>query len=174
MIPLVLTNDRVPKLWEELEVFPALRRQLGMDTPERFWAQLTSGDNLFWNGGMAFMAALRVRPSQDADVFFAAFDRKLKEHDEDFRSALRQLFRLGALRRVTTYTPASMAGVQKMLGRLGFRWEGVLRHGWPWDGDHADLHVNGLLREELGSAQPVVFVAPMRENGTGEVVDHGE
>jgi hypothetical protein len=148
--PLVVTRERGALLWTQLEEFAAVRQQMGMDTPERFWAAIMEPRNVFLDVGPGFglVAAMNIRLGEDATVYFLAFDHHLRGKEDAFRGATHYIMRVGNLRRVTAFTPDDMPVTLKLLWRLGFRWEGVLRHGWAWDGQSGDVHVNGLLREE--------------------------
>lgn len=134
-------------LWHQLQDFPYLMAQLDVTTPERLGLRLEDRRTVLLElaEGQILLAALHIVPRLDADVYLAAWDHHLSGREDEIRDGLRYLFRLGQLRRVTLRVPDAMVVLVKLAKRLGFTWEGVLRHGWA-DGD---LYVHGLLREEL-------------------------
>ena len=149
--PLVATRERITALWTQLQPFPALRAQLDMLTPEGLLRALEQRRNVFLEvaDGTAMVIATDVHPGDDANVFFVAWDEQLRGKEEAFREALRYLFQLASLRRVTMATPDDMRVLMKLAWRLGVRWEGVLRQGWVLNGHGGDVHLHGMLRTEL-------------------------
>lgn len=148
--PLVATRPRIAALWQQLEEFPYLRQQMEIQTPEKLLARLEDRRAVFFENPehTVMLAALHIQPGQDATVYLVAWDHQLSGREPWFRDALRELFIVAKLRRVTMVTPDDMRVVLKLARRLGFAWEGILRRGW----EHGDLHVNGLLAEELDAA----------------------
>jgi RimJ/RimL family protein N-acetyltransferase len=65
---------------------------------------------------------------------------------------LAHAFHVARLVRVTAYTPEPNIVTCKLLARLGFAWEGVLRSAWWWGDELVDVQVNGLLRETLAAS----------------------
>lgn len=141
---LICTRERIAALWDQLAEFPALRALMDMGTEARFWRRLEDPHTLLWEVSDGLVAALDVQPHGDATVYFLAWDHHLAGKEPQFHEALGEVFRVGQLRRVTMRTPSDMAVLIKLARRLGFTWEGVLRHGW----NDLDVHLNGLLREE--------------------------
>ena len=152
--PLVLTRERTALLWQQLESFPELRDEMGMSTQEDFWAAMTDRRNLFYDigPGLGLVAILHIRPGLDGTVFFVGFDRELRGKEDVFRGTLAHAFDVARLARVTAYTPSPNVVTVKLLARLGFQWEGVIRSGWWWGDELVDVQVNGLLRETLAAA----------------------
>ena len=157
--PLIATRERIALLWQQMEQFPELRALLGMDTEDAFWAVLGARTNLFVDigPGLGLGVALGVEPEGNPSVSFLMFDGHLRGQEDTFHEVLGYFFHLAQLRRVTAYTPQTARVMLKLWWRLGFHWEGVLRKAWRWDGEDRDLHVNGLLREEVRQAPELGF-----------------
>jgi len=149
--PLILTRERVALLWAQVQSLPAIQAYLGWDTPDALWLALTSPRNLFYDvgPGTALVAVLDVRPGLDATVYFLGFDQHLRGKEPSFRDVLAAVFSLTQLRRMTVHVPASLPVLARLCHRLGFQWEGVLRKGWQGNDGFEDVHVHGLLREDL-------------------------
>lgn len=148
MTPLICTRERIAQLWAQLADFGALRHQMGMGTADEFLAALQDRHTLLFEDGDAMVIARDVVPRQDASVYFLACDHSLAGKEPRFHDALGYLFSVLGLQRVTAYTPDDMVVLVKLVGRLGFQWEGVKRRGWVWGEQVGDVHINGLLREE--------------------------
>lgn len=142
--PLVLTPSALPALWTRLEEFPAARKQLRAETPDAFVATFTSPAHVFLDvdGGAVLVAALDLRPGEDATLVVVAWDHHLRGREDGIGLAIDGVMRMGRLRRITWPIPADLPVLAKCAARLGFAWEGVLREGFA---PGIDLHVNGRL-----------------------------
>ena len=148
---LVLTPERVMKLWEQVQQFPIIFDDFGKGDFKSFVAKLMSPSNGFVDigPGLGLACLMNIRPRLDATVHVVMFDRKLRGRETTFKEILAYAFERLQLRRITAVvgSDAKLAGA--LARRLGFRLEGTLRQAMLRDGQYVDVEMYGLLREDL-------------------------
>lgn len=152
---LVLTKEKLASLWAQFKDFPIAFDDVTKGDPQHFMKVMFDPTNVFYeiynqdDVTVGIASAASVRPRLDAVIHLTMFDRRLRGREGLFRSILTDLFEKAALRRVTAAVPGNRATTRKLLERLGFVHEGVLREAMPMDGSFIDVGIYGLLREEL-------------------------
>jgi len=148
---LVLTPDRVMYLWEQLRQFPIMFDDFSRDNQEMFFAQLTNPKNIFVDigPGLGLAAGFAVRPKLDAVLHLAMFDRRLRGREDLFKDIMQYFFDHLQLRRMTAMITEDAITAVKLVERLGFQEEGLMRYAVLRDGKYLNVRVYGILREEL-------------------------
>lgn len=150
--PLVLTREKIQSLWEKIQSFPEMFDDLSRKDSNAFMERLMDRNSLYWEIGdeVGLATATHIRPRVDAIVHLIMFDRRLRGREGILKEILADLFQLAQLRRVTAITPTDRTPTtRKLLERLGFVREGVMRDALLVDGKYFNLDVYGMLREEL-------------------------
>src|SRR5262245_4476024 len=152
--PLVLTKPKLEHLWARMSQFPQVFDDViprtfeafkeGMLAPTNQFYEITQGDEIL---GLA--AATQVRPRLDANMHLVMFDRRLRGREYIIRAAMKDFARRAALRRMTVSLPEDNKTAIKLVARLGFKVEGVMRKAHLRDGVYRDYHIFGILAEEL-------------------------
>lgn len=149
--PLVLTQERVNELWLKMKDFPAAFDDFSSGDFDAFFRQLTSPRNVFLDigDGRGLACGTNVRPRMDAALHLIMFDRRLRGREELFLEIIRAMFGQFRLRRMTAILANTARTGIKLVERLGFKHEGVMREAMLIDGKYVDVHVYGILREEV-------------------------
>jgi len=152
--PLVLVKGKLEYLWDRMRQYPQMFDDVIPRTFEAFKAGMMAPQNQFYefvqgNEIIGLAAATQVRPGLDANMHVIMFDRRLRGREGILKEALRDFAIRAKLRRMTVVLPEDNRTAIKLVGRLGFRLEGVMRKAHLRDGIFRDYHVFGILLEEL-------------------------
>jgi RimJ/RimL family protein N-acetyltransferase len=152
--PLILTNEKIEGLWNDFSQFWQVFDDVLPKTFEVFKATLMSPHNAFYefvegDRVVGLASGMGIRPSVDAVIHIAMFDRRLKGRELVFLMCLGDFMVKYRLRRVTAFLPDDNPMAQKLARRLGFVLEGTMRAGMKRRGQFWDTRMYGLLIEEL-------------------------
>lgn len=152
--PLVLVKGKLEYLWDRMRQYPQMFDDVIPRTFEAFKAGMMAPQNQFYefvqgNEIVGLAAATQVRPNLDANMHVIMFDRWLRGREEILKDALRDFAVRAKLRRMTVVLPEDNRTAIKLVGRLGFTLEGVMRKAHLRDGIYRDYHIFGILLEEL-------------------------
>ena len=168
--PLVLVSGKLEYLWNRMKMYPQVFDDVIPRTFEAFRDTMLAPTNQFYEildgeeiVGLA--AATQVRPTLDANMHVVMFDRRLRGREPVLLEALRDFGIRAKLRRMTVVLPEDNRTAIKLVGRLGFKLEGVMRKAHLRDGIYRDYHVFGILAEELYSYSNGGRHAPAESNG---------
>jgi L-amino acid N-acyltransferase YncA len=131
-------DDVIPRTFEAFKE--------GMLAPTNQFYEIVQGEETL---GLA--AATQVRPRLDANMHVVMFDRRLRGREPVLLAAMRDFALRAQLRRMTVILPEDNRTAIKLVGRLGFKLEGVVRKAHLRDGIYRDCHLFGILAEELYS-----------------------
>lgn len=147
----MLTQAKLFSLWEKFKEFPVAFDDFGRGSFEEFVNAFWAKDSIFYEIGdeLGIACARGVRPRLDAVIHMVMFDRRLRGREPLFIEILKDLFDSMKLRRVTAGIPENRTITMRLLKRLGFSREGIIRQAFLTDGKYMDLHVFGILREEV-------------------------
>lgn len=152
--PLVLDAPKIEFLWGQIQQFPQVFDDFSAGKMDDFVGRLFNPYNIFVdigpNKGLA--CGMGVRPGLDAVIHLVMFDRRLRGREPLFLDILSYFFRRLRLRRVTAMIAEDAATAIKLVQRLGFQQEGLLRRALLRGGKGLDVHVYGLLTEELDAS----------------------
>jgi len=152
--PLVLVSGKAEELWNRMKLYPQVFDDIIPRTLEAFNQTLLNPTNQFYEivegeELIGLAAATHVRPKLDANMHLVMFDRRLRGREPIILDALRDFAIRAKLRRMTVLLPGDNKTAIKLVGRLGFKPEGVMRKAHLRDGIYRDYHVFGILLEEL-------------------------
>src|SRR5215831_13370719 len=130
--PLVLTKGKMELLWERMRQFPQVFDDViprtfevfkeGMMAPTNQFYEFVRGDDII---GLA--AATQVRVRLDANMHLVMFDRRLRGREGLIRDACADFMRRAGLRRMTVLLPEDNRTAMKLIERVGFVKEGIIR-----------------------------------------------
>lgn len=148
---LVLTPDKIEYLWEQVKRFPIIFDDYGKGDKEAFVAKLMSPRNAFIDigPGVGLACLMNIRTGLDATSHIVMFDRRLKGRESIIKSILRYAFDKLRLRRITAMISDDAFLAVALAKRLGFKHEGTLRQAMRREGRFVDVHIYGILKEEL-------------------------
>lgn len=154
--PLVLTNGKLEYLWNRMRMYPQVFDDIIPRTFGAFKETMLAPTNQFYEivegeETIGLAAATQVRPTLDANMHVVMFDRRLRGREPVLLEALRDFGIRAKLRRMTVALPEDNRTAIKLVGRLGFKLEGVMRKAHLRDGIYRDYHIFGILAEELYS-----------------------
>src|SRR5262245_13621160 len=163
--PLILTNEKIESLWTEFSQFWQVFDDVLPKTFEVFKATLMSPYNAFYefvegDKVVGLASGMGIRPSVDAVIHIAMFDRKLRGRELVFLMCLGDFMVKYKLRRVTAFLPDDNPMAQKLARRLGFVLEGTMRAGMKRRGQFWDTQMYGLLLEELHGSLKTYATGP--------------
>jgi RimJ/RimL family protein N-acetyltransferase len=155
--PLVLTNEKIESLWTDFSKFWQVFDDIMPKTLEVFRQNLMSPYNAFYeflegDRVVGLASGMGIRPTVDAVVHIAMFDRRLRGRELVFLMCLGDFMVKYKLRRVTAFLPDDNPMAQKLALRIGFVHEGTMRAGMKRRGRFWDTRMYGLLIEELYAA----------------------
>lgn len=168
--PLVLVAGKLEYLWNRMKMYPQVFDDVIPRTFEAFHETMLAPTNQFYEildgeETVGLAAATQVRPTLDANMHVVMFDRRLRGREPVLLEALRDFGIRAKLRRMTVVLPEDNRTAIKLVGRLGFKLEGVMRKAHLRDGIYRDYHVFGILAEELYSYSNGGRHAPAEPNG---------
>lgn len=154
--PLVLSKGKLEDLWNRMRLYPQVFDDIIPRTFEAFKEGMLAPTNQFYeivegDETLGLAAATQVRPRLDANMHVVMFDRRLRGRESILLAAMRDFARRAQLRRMTAILPEDNRTAIKLVGRLGFKLEGVVRKAHLRDGIYRDCHLFGILSEELYS-----------------------
>jgi hypothetical protein len=168
--PLVLVNGKLEYLWNRMRMYPQVFDDIIPRTFEAFKETMMAPTNQFYEiiegeETIGLAAATQVRPTLDANMHVVMFDRRLRGREPILLEALRDFGIRAKLRRMTVALPEDNRTAIKLVGRLGFKLEGVMRKAHLRDGIYRDYHIYGILAEELYSYSDSGRPAPAEPDG---------
>lgn len=115
-----------------------------LNQPRNVFLEIMNGDE-----SAGLLMFLNVIPGGNCVFRPMVFDRALKGKEPVMLAGIKQVFQMASLARMTTYTPQDRRAEAKFLPRLGFKHEGRLRRFVTRFSRIVDVHVFGLLPEEV-------------------------
>jgi hypothetical protein len=156
--PFSFTKENILKLYEAASKFPVLFGR-PLDSLEDFVRFFTmenlSGDpepqGLIWIvDDFTGMFYLNEISDIEATVHYSFFDRRHKGREPLVRAMLQNVFEQYKFVRLNAYIPAQVGmGPRLFVERCGFKIEGRKRKASWWKGIWFDVHLYGILPEDL-------------------------
>jgi RimJ/RimL family protein N-acetyltransferase len=152
--PLVLTNEKIESLWVDFSKFWQVFDDVMPKTFEVFKQTLLQPYNAFYElldgeKVVGLASGMGIRPTVDAVIHLALFDRRLRGREFVLLLCLGDFMVKYKLRRVTAFLADDNPMAQKLARRIGFVHEGTMRAGMKRRGQFHDLQMYGMLIEEL-------------------------
>jgi len=149
--PLVLTREKLVSIWEQMQQFPQVFDDYSRGNFDDFASKFLVASNVFIDigPGLGLAAGFAVRPGLDAILHLVMFDRRLRGREPIFKEIMGYFFDRLKLRRMTAMLADDCQTAIKLVERLGFKKEGTLRNALLRDGAYLNVHLFGLLKEEL-------------------------
>lgn len=150
----MLTEHKVQYLWNQISQFPQVFDDFSKGNYEEFARQFFVSNNVFIDIGpdLGLAAGFNVRPGLDAILHLVMFDRRLRGRENVFQEIMRYYFHAFKLRRMSAFIAADCLPGIKLIERLGFKLEGVMRKAVLRDHQYHDWKIYGMLQEELHEA----------------------
>src|SRR4029077_15853247 len=152
--PLVLSKGKLEYLWAQMRQYPQVFDDVIPRTFEAFKDGMMAPTNQFYEflqgeDTIGLAAATQVRVRLDANMHLVLFDRRLRGREDVIKAAMLDFARRAQLRRMTVSLPEDNKTAIKLVQRLGYKLEGVMRKAHLRDGIYRDYHIYGILGEEL-------------------------
>lgn len=149
--PFIATEQAVKDLWEKLQEFPQVFDDYGKDDFESFLGKIMHRNNIFIDigPGVGLACGFAVRPRLDLVLHLVMFDRRLRGREELFMEIMDYFFQKLQLRRMTAMIADDCKTAIKLVQRLGFQLEGIMREALKRDGKLYDVQLYGILQEEF-------------------------
>jgi hypothetical protein len=166
--PLVLTNEKIVKLWNDLQEFPQLFDDYNKGNADAFIGKLLSPENIFIDigHGLGLAAGFGVRPKLDMILHLVMFDKRLKGREGLFRDIMGYYFRALKLQRMTAIIADDCKTAIKLVQRLGFTQEGKMAKSVMRNGVAIDSYIYGILREEFDAQVNTQSARPTADEPT--------
>jgi len=147
---MVFSRERMMELWEKLKPFDSIFTDEDMKNPDVFMDNFLAKDSITLEMEGGIVIVKRIIPGHKAEFHATFWDKHLSSRKDLLRNCLLWLFMAFSLERVETYVAGYAKAVRRFLEeRLGFKHEGTLRSYARNRGRLIDIHVYGMLREEL-------------------------
>ena len=173
----MLTEHKVQYLWNQISQFPQVFDDFSKGNYEEFARQFFVPNNVFIDIGpeLGLAAGFNVRPGLDTTLHLVMFDRRLRGRESVFRDIMAYYFRAFKLRRMSAFIAADCLPGIKLIERLGFKLEGVMRKAVLRDRQYHDWKIYGILQEELHEAhtKPVDGPSASTESASESVPSGG-
>ena len=158
---MVLTHPKMGKLWQMLQKYPTLFSDFTRNKPSAWIAQVTSPDT-YWlevyeSGGLAFEGEELVGiiyfegmiARRDVDAHMVFFDRQPMQKVPVSRAIIEYMFRTFPIRSIVVTPPMMYYATLRMLTKLGFYREGLIRQAVPLGGRLCDQAVYRITRSAV-------------------------
>ena len=146
------TYDRpkLLKLQKELAHYCFYFGSVDLQDTEAFVQEFFSKNMLILELPYGLAMIRQLIEGERAEVHISCFDHKLSVHTDDLKDCLTWAFLQFNLQRIETFVHDFMPAVRRFLeDRLHFTHEGMMRKRAFIRGEFRDLHVYGLLRDEV-------------------------
>lgn len=146
----ICTKEALADVYSRLMQFPILFDDSIRGDYEAFVRDMINPDSVVLKTGDYGICRISdVLVNRDAEVHLAFWDRRFRGRLEECQQANKWIFDKLGLQRLTIIVPAIATNTQHFIKALGFKREGVMRDAWMYDGKFMNLHVFGILREEV-------------------------
>jgi hypothetical protein len=151
---MVASPESILMIWDRMNEFPIIFddsvrgdfKEFLTDFYDRSTIMLLTGD-------YGFVRVSKILIGRDAEIHLFFWDRKFKNRDKDCKQALKWLFEKMKLERATIVIPGKVMNTFTFVKAVGFTHEGLIRRGWKYNGRFLNLHLFGILREEVYSKE---------------------
>lgn len=149
--PFVTTQESVVELWNKLQEFPQVFDDFGKGNFDEFVGKLFHRNNLFFDigDGLGIACGFGVRPGLDMVLHLVMFDKRLRGREPLFLEMMGFCFDRLKLRRMTAIIASDCQTAIRLVQRLGFVREGVMREALKRNDHLFDVECYGILREEF-------------------------
>lgn len=115
-----------------------------------FLRTLSNPSNVFFEleGGAGLVSFTSVQPRVDALLHFIFYDKKLKGKEWTVNQILGDMFELGKLNRISCAIPEDRITGVKLVKRLGFKQEGMIRGAFLRNNCYLNVGIYGLMHKE--------------------------
>jgi len=137
-------------LWEKFAPYDALWADDKMRDPEVFMRRFLDPSTVCLETDGGVMLLERILEGVRAEVHFMFWDHKLSARTELLKECLLWAFLSFGLERVETFVADYARAVRRFVEeKMGFTYEGTLRHRVKHQGRFIDMKVYGILKDEV-------------------------
>ncbi len=148
--PFICTWDSLMLVWEKLNQFPILFDDDVRGDLSFFVRGMTNkGSVILATGDYGLCEITNIVPYRDCLVHLTFWDRRFKGRDTECIAGLKWAFSTLQLHRATINIVSIAHSTINFTKALGFRREGVIREKYPFKGRLLDIHIFGILRDEV-------------------------
>ena len=145
-----ITPERASEIWDQINggVIDDFHR----DRPEDFARLLVAGNTVAFEHPHAIILLTAIQPRLGCEIHFWTWDGVTEAEMVDVgREILAYAFETYQLERITATPPAFNKVAQNVATKLGFRFEGNVRHAFLYNGKYFDVYLYGLLKSEFAA-----------------------
>ena len=149
----ILTRQNLWDLWETVRKFDRLFSDETRGDPIAFWENiLKNAIVLETDDGGGILTLSNMKPGLRAEAHLTFWDHKLSPRIELIRECLVWAFLSFDLYRIEVFIPALGHALRRVLKKIGFREEGILKNRSWYEGQLIDTVLLAILREEIMEA----------------------
>ena len=149
-LPFICTRENLEMVWNKLNQFPILFDDDVRGDFKSFIIDMTNKNSvIFLTGNYGICEICNIVPYRGCDVHLTFWDRRFRGRDGECRAVIKWIFNTLQLHRITVSTVSIAHSTINFIKALGFRREGVIRESYPYKGRLLDVHIFGLLRDEV-------------------------
>ncbi len=142
--------DNLVNVWEKLNQFPILfDDDVRGDFKSFIRDMMSSSSIILLTGDYGICEISNIVPYRDCRVHLTFWDRRFRGRDTECRMVLKWIFDTVKLHRATIEVVSIAHSTINFIKALGFRREGVIRESYPYNNRLLDVHVFGILRDEV-------------------------
>lgn len=143
-----ITPEYANELWRRIQ--SGLVDDFTINNPDLFAAKLCAPNTVCFEhpSGIAMLSS--ICPRLGAELHFWSWDNVSDDEIVHFgREVVAYAFDTYELERLTATPPAFNKMAIRIAGKLGFTFEGNVRHAFLFKSKYHDVHIYGLLRSEF-------------------------
>ena len=149
-----ISPERANELWKRIQ--SGVIDDFNAADPRILAANLTAPSTVCFEHERGMSVLSNICPRLNADIHFWSWDgESANEIIKIGREVMRYGFETYTLERMTATIPAFNKFAIMIASRLGFRYEGCIRHAFLYHGKYKDVNVYGMLRAENESGPRV-------------------
>ena len=147
---MVCTPENILMIWERMNEFPIIFDDSVRGNFKEFLSDFYDPHSIILlTGDYGIVRVSKILIGREAEIHLFFWDRKFKNRDKDCRQALKWLFEKMKLERASILIPGKVVNTFTFVKAVGFTHEGLIRKSWLYEGRFLNVHVFGVLREEV-------------------------
>ncbi len=142
-----LSRDRANQMWEHIS--NGLIDDFHRNNPELVAARLLDPHTVAFEHDSGLVTLSSICPNLGAEIHFWTWEKVSDAELIRFgREVVSYAFDTYNLERLTAWFPAFNGVARRVSLRLGFRYEGLMRHAFLYKGKYFDVEMTGMTRRD--------------------------
>jgi hypothetical protein len=153
---LICNKESLSLVWKKLNEFPILFDDSVRGDYNYYLSEMLDVRSIILlTGDYGVCRFSDIIKKRECEVHLCFWDRRFKGRLEECQEVLRWLFSTLQLHRASISLPSIANSTISFVKALGFKREGIIRDAWSYNGRLLDLHLFGILEEEVWSKEEV-------------------